>query len=70
MQNEKLHSAWHNDYVSTIQETIKMIDMWLNFKNSPTCPNTPKQNTTKALEDGKRQNINADTLNDLISIKI
>ncbi len=32
MRNEKLHSAWHNDYIPTIEETIKMIDMWLNFK--------------------------------------
>jgi putative transposase len=66
MRNEKLHSAWHNDYIPTIEETIKMIDMWLNFKNSQTCPNTPNQTIAEVLEDRKRQNINPDTLDDLM----
>ena len=34
MRNEKLHKQLHNDFVPTLEETIKMIDMWLNFKNS------------------------------------
>lgn len=39
MRNEKLHKQLHNDFVPTLEETIKMIDMWLNFKNSQPCPN-------------------------------
>ncbi len=66
MRNEKLHSAWHNDYIPTIEETIKMIDMWLNFKNSQTCPNAPNKTIAEVLEDRKRQNINPDTLDDLM----
>lgn len=66
MRNEKLHSAWHNDYIPTIEETIKMIDMWLNFKNSQTCPNAPNKTIAEVLEDRKRQNINSDTLDDLM----
>lgn len=34
MRNEKLHKNWHNEYIPTIEETIKMTNMWLNFKNS------------------------------------
>ena len=41
MRNEKLHKQLHNDFVPTLEETIKMIDMWLNFKNSQPCPNEP-----------------------------
>lgn len=66
MRNEKLHSAWHNDYIPTIEETIKMIEMWLNFKNSQTCPNAPNKTIAEVLEDRKRQNINPDILNDLM----
>lgn len=66
MRNEKLHSAWHNGYIPTIEETIKMIDMWLNFKNSQTCPNAPNKTIAEVLEDRKRQNINPDILNDLM----
>ena len=66
MRNEKLHSAWHNDYIPTIEETIKMIDMWLKFKNSQTCPNAPNKTIAEILKDRKRQNINPDTLDDLM----
>lgn len=66
MRNEKLHSAWHNAYIPTIEETIKMIDMWLNFKNSQTCPNAPSKTIAEVLEDRKQQNINPDTLDDLM----
>ena len=66
MRNEKLHSAWHNDYIPTIEEVIKMINMWLNFKNSQTCPNVPNKTITEVLEDRKRQNVNPDTLDDLM----
>ena len=66
MRNEKLHKSKHNDYIPTIEETIKMIDMWLNFKNSQTCPNDPNKTIAEVLEDRKRQNINTDTLDDLM----
>lgn len=43
-----------------------MIDMWLNFKNSQTCPNAPNKTIAEVLEDRKCQNINIDTLDDLM----
>src|SRR5574344_2567203 len=65
-RNEKLHRQIHNDFVPTIQDTIKMIDMWLNFKNSQPCPNAPDKTIAEVLENRKRQNINIDTLDDLM----
>lgn len=32
MQNEKIYKMLHNEFIPTIDETIKMIDMWLRFK--------------------------------------
>lgn len=66
MRNEKLHTQLHNDFVPTLDETIKMIDMWLNFKNSQPCPNAPNKTITEVLESKKRQNININLLDDLM----
>ncbi len=66
MRNEKLHKQLHNDYIPTLDETIKMIDMWLNFKNSQPCPNAPDKTIAEVLEERKRQNININLLDDLM----
>lgn len=66
MRNEKLHKQLHNDFVPTLGETIKMIDMWLNFKNSQPCPNVPNKTIAEVLEERKRQNININLLDDLM----
>ena len=66
MRNEKLHKTLHNDYIPTLDETIKMIDMWLNFKNSQPCPNEPNKTIAEVLESRKRQNIDTNLLDDLM----
>jgi putative transposase len=66
MRNEKLHKQLHNDFVPTLEETIKMIDMWLNFKNSQPCPNAPDKTIAKVLEERKRQNVDINQLDDLM----
>ena len=66
MRNEKLHKSWHNEYIPTIEETIKMIDMWLSFKNSQHCQNAPNKTIAEVLSERKRQNIDINTLDDLM----
>ena len=66
MRNEKLHKSWHNEYIPTIEETIKMIDMWLSFKNSQPCPNAPDKTIVEVISERKRQNIDINTLDDLM----
>ena len=66
MRNEKLHKQLHNDFVPTLAETIKMIEMWLNFKNSQPCPNAPNKTIAEILESRKRQNIDINLLDDLM----
>ena len=66
MRNEKLHKSWHVDYIPTIEETIKMIDMWLNFKNSQPCPNAPDKTIAEVLSKRKRQNVDIINLDDLM----
>lgn len=66
MRNEKLHKNIHNEFIPTIDETIKMIDMWLNFKNFQSCPNEPNKTIAEVLEERKRQNIDINLLDDLM----
>ena len=66
MRNEKLHKQLHNDFMPTLDETIKMIDMWLNFKNSQPCPNAPNKTIAEVLESRKRQNVDINLLDDLM----
>ena len=66
MRKEKLHKQLNNDFVPTLEETIKMIDMWLNFKNSQPCPNAPDKTIAEVLEERKRQNIDINLLDDLM----
>ena len=66
MRNEKLHKQLHNDYIPTLDETIKMIDMWLNFKNSQPCPNAPDKTIAGVLESRKQQNVDINLLDDLM----
>ena len=66
MRNEKLHKQLHNDFVPTLDETIKMIDMWLNFKNSQPCPNAPNKTIAEVLEERKKQNVDINLLDNLM----
>lgn len=65
-RNEKFHSNLHNDYIPTIEETIKMIDIWLKFKNSQPCTNAPNMTIAEVLENRKKQNIDKSLLDDLM----
>lgn len=66
MRNEKFHKSLHNEFIPTIDETIKMIDMWLSFKNSQPCPKALDKTIAEVLDSRKRQNIDIKTLDDLM----
>lgn len=53
-------------FIPTIDETIKMIDMWLSFKNSQPCTNAPDKTIAEVLEERKRQNVDINQLDDLM----
>ena len=53
-------------YIPTIEEAIKMIDMWLKFKNSQPCTNSPNMTIAEVLENRKKQNIDTSLLDDLM----
>lgn len=65
-RNEKFHKNLHQEFIPTIEETIKMINMWLKFKNSQPCTNEPNMTIAEVLEGRKKQNIDINTLDDLM----
>ena len=65
-RNEKFHRNLHQEFVPTIDETIKMIDVWLKFKNSQPCTNAPNMKIAEVLENRKKQNIDKNLLDDFM----
>ena len=67
-RNEKIHQKIHEkyDFVPTIQQTIQMINSWLEYKNSLPCPNDKTKSINEMLESIERQEINPRELDDLM----
>ena len=65
-RNEKFHKAIHQEFVPTIQQTIQMINSWLEYKNSQLCPNDKSRTIQQMLDSIERQEINQRELDDLM----
>lgn len=63
---DPFNASNQEEFIPTIEETIKMIDMWLSFKNSQPCPNAPDKTIAAVLECRKKQNIDINILDDLM----
>ncbi|MDD3437629.1 MAG: transposase [Candidatus Gastranaerophilales bacterium] len=64
--NASNQDAMPNYFIPTIEETIKMIDMWLSFKNSQPCSNANEKTIQEVLDERKRQNVDLNLLDDLM----
>ena len=53
-------------FIPTIQQTIQMINSWLEYKNSLPCPNDKTKNIKEMLDSIERQEINPRELDDLM----
>lgn len=65
-RNEKFHKDAHQEFVPTIQQTIQMINSWLEYKNSLACPNDKTKTIKEMLDSIERQEINIRELDDLM----
>jgi putative transposase len=65
-RNEKFHSEIHQEFVPTIQQTIQMINSWLEYKNSQLCPNDKSKTIQEMLNSIAKQDINQRELDDLM----
>ena len=65
-RNEKFHSEIHTEFIPTIQQTIQMVNSWLEYKNSLPCPNDRTRSIKEMLDSIERQKINPRELDDLM----
>lgn len=56
-RNEKFHSEMHKEFVPTIEQTIQMIESWLDYKNSLLCPNDKSKTIKEMLAGIEKQEI-------------
>ncbi len=57
-RNEKFHSENHKEFIPTIEQTIQMIESWLEYKNSQICPNDKAKTIKEMLAGIEKQEIN------------
>ena len=65
-RNEKFHNEIHQEFVPTIQQTIQMINSWLEYKNSLPYPNDRTKTIQEMLNNIEKQEINPRELDDLM----
>ncbi|MDD3436388.1 MAG: Mu transposase C-terminal domain-containing protein [Candidatus Gastranaerophilales bacterium] len=65
-RNEKFHSENHREFVPTIEQTIQMIESWLEYKNSLLCPNDKAKTIKEMLAGIEKQEISEQCLDDLM----
>lgn len=68
-RNEKFHSEIQQEFIPTIQQTIQMINSWLEYKNSLPCPNDRTKSIKEMLDSIERQEINPRELDDLMLVQ-
>lgn len=68
LRNEKFHKAIHKEYIPTIDETVGLIDAWLDFHRSQQCPHVPGKTIGEVFNEGRGQGINIDELDDLMMV--
>jgi putative transposase len=70
LRNEKFHKAMHREYIPTIEETIQMIEKWLEFLRSRECPHVKGKTIGEVFEESKQQiqdsKLNIQELDDLM----
>ena len=65
-RNEELHREIHSGYVPTIEEAIRLINCWLEYKHSLPCPNVEGKTVAEVLATVEKENINEQELDDLM----
>ncbi|NLF82366.1 MAG: transposase, partial [Candidatus Gastranaerophilales bacterium] len=69
-RNEKFHKELHDKisqgYVPTIEETIRLINCWLDYRHSQPCPNDRSRTIKEVFESRIKQNIDVNRLDELM----
>lgn len=64
--HKELHDKINGGYIPTIEEAIKLIDCWLDYRHYQPCPNVKGKTIKEVFETRQRQNIDISRLDDLM----
>jgi len=66
-RNEKLHKSLFKANMPTIEQVVKVLEIWLQeYHYKQTCPHIENKTIGEVLESGKGDGVNIDTLDDLM----
>ena len=69
-RNEKFHKELYDKvnqgYIPTIEEAIRFIDEWLDYRHFQPCPNDKTRTIKQVFESRERQNVDVNRLDDLM----
>lgn len=66
LREEKLHKALHNEYIPTIDETVILLECWLEFHRSQECPHVKGKSRGEVFNEGRGDGVNIAELDDLM----
>ncbi|MEJ5227221.1 Mu transposase C-terminal domain-containing protein [Thermodesulfovibrio sp.] len=66
LRNEKFHKALHKEYIPTIEETIQLINSWLEFHYSQPCPHVRGKTIGEVFREGRGSGVDEAELDDLM----
>ncbi|MEW6115348.1 MAG: Mu transposase C-terminal domain-containing protein [Nitrospirota bacterium] len=66
LRNEKFHKALHNEYIPTIEETVHLLEAWLEFHRSQECPHVKGKSIGQVFDEGKGPGVDVNALDDLM----
>jgi len=68
-RNEKFHAEHHNEYIPTVEETIQVLNKWLDFHYSQSCPHVKGKTIGEVFESGKGSGVDISRLDDLMMVQ-
>jgi len=66
LRDEKFHKALHGEYIPAIEEAKQIIDSWLTWHRSQSCPHVKNKTIGQVFEEGRGSGVDGSGLDDLM----
>ena len=61
-----MHKEIHKEYVPTIEETVELVNKWIEYHNSQPCPHVKGKTIGEVLNEGRGEGVDIQKLDDLM----
>lgn len=69
LRNEKFHKEHHNSFIPTLEQTVQLINNWIEFHYAQPCPNVKGKTIGEVLSEGRGEGVDIKELDDLMMAK-